>query len=154
MNIKVFKIRISEEYLKQDENALNQFLSEHTVKKTATSFLNEKENFWSVLVFFEDNTSISKIENNSIAKPSKFSVENESQLTEDDFKIYKALKQWRFEKAKELNFAAFMICSNVELMSVAKFKPIKIEEFFEIKGFGEYKVGKFGEEILEVLENV
>lgn len=153
MNIKVFKIRISEEFLHQDENLLNQFLTEHTIKKTATSFLNEKENFWSVLVFFEEKNAFAKSEINEIKSP-KFFVENESQLTEEDLKIFKVLKQWRFDKAKELNLPAYMVCSNTELMSIAKFKPIKIEEFFEIKGFGEYKVGKFGEEILEVLENV
>lgn len=153
MNIKVFKIRISEEYLQKDESALNQFLSEHTVKKTATSFLNEKENFWSVLVFFEEKNSHSVVENHK-TKSSKFFVENESQLTEDDIKIFKTLKQWRFDKAKKLDLPAFMICSNTELMSVAKFKPVKVEEFFEIKGFGENKVEKYGEEILEVLENV
>lgn len=153
MNAKVFKIRISEEYLHQDESALNQFLSQHTIKKTATSFLNEKENFWSVLVFFEEKNTESKSETYEIKSP-KFFVENESQLTEDDFKIFKSLKQWRFEKAQKLELPAYMICSNTELMSIAKFKPIKLEEFLQIKGFGEYKVNKFGEEILEVLENI
>lgn len=153
MKIKVFKIRISEEFLYQDEINLNQFLSQNIIKKTATSFLNEKENFWSVLVFFEEKNMESKSETYE-TKSSKFFVENESQLTKDDLKIFIALKQWRFDKAKELNLPAYMVCSNTELMSVAKFKPIKLEELIEIKGFGDYKIQKFGEEILEVLDSI
>lgn len=153
MKIKVFKIRISENHLHQDEDDLNLFLSRHNVIKTETSFLNEEENFWSVLVFF-DKENFEDKNHEALIKTPKFSVESESDLSIDEVKVFNALKHWRYEKSQELNLPPYMICSNIELMSVAKLKPFNSKDFFEIKGFGELKVNKFSEQILEVLMNV
>ena len=37
---------------------------------------------------------------------------------------------------------------------MAKYKPAKIEELLDIKGFGKHKIENYGEEILEILDNV
>ena len=153
MNVKVFKIRVSEEYLQQDESILNQFFAQYKIIKTATSFLNEKENYWSVLVFYSELDAQEKKESH-FTKSSKLSVESETDLTDEEKIIFKALKNWRFEKAQNLEIPAYMICTNTELMSVAKYKPLKAKDFFEIRGFGEHKVNKFATEILDVLMNV
>ena len=153
MNVKVFKIRVSEEYLQQDESILNQFFAQYKIIKTATSFLNEKENYWSVLVFYSELDAQEKKESH-FTKSSKLSVESETDLTDEEKIILKALKNWRFEKAQNLEIPAYMICTNTELMSVAKYKPLKAKDFFEIRGFGEHKVNKFATEILDVLMNV
>lgn len=153
MNVKVFKIRVSEEYLHQDESILNQFFAQYKIIKTATSFLNEKENYWSVMVFYSELDAQEKKESHFTKSP-KLSVESETDLTDEEKIIFKALKNWRFEKAQNLEIPAYMICSNTELMSVAKYKPLNAKDFFEIRGFGEHKVNKFATEILDVLMNV
>ena len=44
--------------------------------------------------------------------------------------------------------------TNNELLSIAKYKPIKKEELLDIKGFGRHKLENYGEEIIEILERV
>lgn len=87
------------------------------------------------------------------SKAGKYSADDET-LTNDEIEILEALKLWRSEKAKEQNLPYYFIATNKELISVAKFKPAKKQELLEIKGFGKHKIENYGEEILEILENV
>ena len=59
MNIKHFRVRVSGEHLQNDQNAINQFLNEVIVKKTATNFIAGMIDYWSVLVFY--SSKIEKI---------------------------------------------------------------------------------------------
>ncbi len=40
---------------------------------------------------------------------------------------------------------------NTELMTVAKIKPESLDDLLKIKGFGEQKIAKIGDDILAVL---
>ncbi|KFF29759.1 aldolase [Chryseobacterium piperi] len=150
MKIKVFKIRLPQEYLHKDQKALDDFLSSHEIIKTETAFVQD-ENYWSVVLYFEEfkttGTSVKE------SKVIKYSAENDV-LSADEVKILDALKLWRSEKAREQSLPTYFIASNKELMSVAKYKPAKKEELLEIKGFGKHKIENYGEEILEILESI
>ena len=54
MKVKVFHIRLTKENLQTDQDNLNNFLDSVTVKKTATTLINGQPNFWSILVFYDD----------------------------------------------------------------------------------------------------
>ncbi|MFZ4928833.1 HRDC domain-containing protein [Chryseobacterium sp. Mn2064] len=150
MKVKVFKIRLPEEFLYRDQKMLDDFLEANEIMKVETAFVNE-EKYWSVILYFEEQ----RIVKNTVKEPKavKYSAENDS-LSYDEEQILNALKLWRSEKAKEQNLPTYFIASNKELMSVAKYKPAKKEELLEIKGFGKHKIENYGEEILEILENV
>lgn len=147
MNVKVLKIRIDNEFLKKDQSDLNDFLASHKILKTESAFA-PSENCWSVIVYYETEHSLVK-------EPShqKYSATSQ-ELTSDEILILDALKLWRTEKAKEQKLPSYFIASNNELMSLAKYKPTKKEELLEIKGFGKHKVENYGEDIIELLENV
>lgn len=152
MKIKVLKIRIADEFLHEDQKVIDRFLENHEILKTETAFVHD-EQFWSVVLYFNDiESSISKTSVKD-SKAAKYSAEDES-LTNDEAVILEALKLWRSEKAKEQNLPTYFIATNKELISVAKFKPAKKQELLEIKGFGKHKIENYGEEILEILENV
>ncbi|HQD46212.1 MAG TPA: HRDC domain-containing protein, partial [Kaistella sp.] len=72
----------------------------------------------------------------------------------DEIAILDSLKLWRTEKAKEQNLPVYFIATNNELLSIAKYKPIKKEELLDIKGFGRHKLENYGEEIIGILERV
>lgn len=150
MKVKVFKIRLPEEFLYKDQKMLDDFLEVNEIMKVETAFVSE-ERYWSVILYFEEI----KLTKNTVKEPKavKYSVENDS-LNYDEEKILDALKLWRSEKAREQNLPTYFIASNKELMSVAKYKPAKKEELLEIKGFGKHKIENYGEEILEILESV
>jgi len=150
MKVKVFKIRLPEEFLYRDQKMLDDFLDVHEIMKVETAFVSE-ERYWSVILYFEDL----KLTKNTVKEPKtvKYSAENDF-LNTDEEKILDALKLWRSEKAREQNLPTYFIASNKELISVAKYKPARKEELQEIKGFGKHKIENYGEEILEILESV
>ncbi|WP_228393959.1 HRDC domain-containing protein [Chryseobacterium artocarpi] len=149
MKVKVFKIRIPEEFLYKDQKMLDDFLEGNEIIKVETAFVND-ECYWSVILYFEE-----KKLKNTVKEPKtiKYSAESDT-LNYDEEQILNALKLWRSEKAREQNLPTYFIASNQELVSVAKYKPAKKEELLEIKGFGKHKIENYGEEILEILENV
>ncbi|WP_449397922.1 HRDC domain-containing protein [Chryseobacterium wanjuense] len=150
MKVKVFKIRLPEEFLYEDQKTLDSFLESNDIIKVETAFVND-ENYWSVVLYFDEL----KIARSIVKDPktTKYSVEIE-ELNADEEKILYALKEWRSEKAKEQNLPSYFIATNKELMSVAKYKPAKKEELLDIKGFGKHKIENYGEEILEILESI
>ncbi|MGN7863704.1 HRDC domain-containing protein [Chryseobacterium sp. 22458] len=150
MKVKVFKIRLPEEFLYKDQKMLDDFLEANEIMKVETAFVSE-ERYWSVILYFDELKQLK----NTVKEPkmAKYSAENDS-LSSDEEEILNALKLWRSEKAREQNLPTYFIASNKELMSVAKYKPAKKEELLEIKGFGKHKIENYGEEILEILESV
>ncbi|MFN1216136.1 HRDC domain-containing protein [Chryseobacterium kwangjuense] len=150
MKVKVFKIRLPEEFLYKDQKMLDDFLEVNEIIKVETAFVND-ECYWSVILYFEELKTVK----NMVKEPKavKYSAENDV-LSSDEEKILNALKYWRSEKAKEQNLPTYFIASNKELMSVAKYKPVKKEELLDIKGFGKHKIENYGEEILEIIESV
>jgi len=141
MKIKVFTIRLNENELEIDQNSLNDFLETVVFKKSSTQFVEcEKDCYWSVLVHYEE---ISEVKNEE--------PKQEIELTEREKVIFQNLKRWRAEKASELGFKSFMICHNSVLMNIAICKPKTVSQLRNIKGFGEVKSDKYGDDIIALL---
>jgi len=144
MKVKVFTIRLSENELEIDQNSLNDFLETVTFKKSSTQFVEfESDSYWSVLIYYEE-----------ISEAKNVDTKQEVELTEREQLIYQNLKQWRAEKATELGFKSFMICHNSVLMNIAVCKPESISQLRKIKGFGEVKLNKYGEDIIALLNAI
>ena len=148
MKTKIFKIRLSEEFIYDDQKRLDRFLQENNILKYETAFVKEEESYWSVILYYEEL----KVQFNE-PKNEKYSAEQE-QLNSDEIKILDSLKLWRSEKAKEKSLPVYFIATNKELLSIAKYKPIKKEELLDIKGFGKFKIENYGGEIIQILETV
>ena len=144
MKVKVFTIRLTENELQIDQNSLNDFLEMITFKKSSTQFVEtEIDCYWSVLVHYEELSAAKNEE------PKK-----EIELSESERMIFQNLKKWRSEKASELGFKNFMICHNSELINIAIQKPNSVNQLKRIKGFGEVKSDKYGEDIIALLNTV
>jgi len=152
MNIKVLKVRIADEFLLQDQKMIDDFLNDHEIIKVETAFVHD-ESFWSVVLYFNEYKATVNKNVVKDSKTAKYSAEDETP-NPDEIEILDALKLWRSEKAREQNLPSYFIATNKELISVAKYKPAKIEELLDIKGFGKHKIENYGEEILEILESV
>lgn len=149
MKVKVFHIRLTKDNLLSDQDSLNNFLDSVTVKKTATELINGPTNFWSILVFYDDQKT-EKQEKLS----DKLSVTDLNDLTDEEKRIFSVLKQWRQDKGTQLNVPSFMVCHNTELMTIAKVKPQSLDELSKIKGFGGQKISKFGADIIALLNSI
>ena len=149
MKVKVLKIRLSDKFIEQDQTVLDRFLQDNNVIKFESAFVKDEEGYWSVILYYEEQ----KMSVNDTKTP-KYSAENDEDLNPDEIKILDSLKLWRTEKARDQNLPVYFIATNKELLSIAKYKPIKKEELRDIKGFGKHKIENYGEEIIEILESV
>ncbi|CAM3147537.1 HRDC domain-containing protein [Kaistella daneshvariae] len=149
MKVKIFKIRLSEEFIYSDQKLLDRFLEENNILKYETAFVKDDESYWSVVLYFEE---LKVLVNEN--QPEKYSADADWVLSEDEIKILDSLKIWRSEKAKDQKLPVYFIATNKELFSIAKYKPAKKEELRDIKGFGKHKIENYGEEIIEILEMV
>lgn len=64
--------------------------------------------------------------------------------------LMERLQEWRTERFKKDNVPAYTIMHQSTLMDIATYIPKTKKELLQIKGFGEAKFAKYGEEILEI----
>jgi len=164
MQIKVFKIRLNPEFLEKDENIINDFLETHKISKTGTSFIEDVEKYWTILVYF-DETNLNSVkpkrnmgkDSNEDSSLEKFEYTSEdlktNPLNKLEIKILNNLKIWRQDKSNESNLPPYFILSNNDLIAVTKYMPNDISQFYNIKGFGNAKIAKFGDDILAILNS-
>ena len=151
MKIKHFYIRLNKENLQIDQDTLNSFLDNVVVKKTVTELINGQPNFWSILVFYDEQKADRQDKNSE-----KVAVTSETELTAEEKNIYDVLREWRQDKASELNVPNYVVAHNTELMTIAKIKPQSLDELSKVKGFvsGGRKIAKYGDDIIAVLNSI
>ena len=151
MKIKHFYIRLNKENLQIDQDTLNSFLDNVVVKKTVTELINGQPNFWSILVFYDEQKADRQDKNSE-----KVAVTSETELTAEEKNIYDVLREWRQDKASELNVPNYVVAHNTELMTIAKIKPQSLHELSKGKGFvsGGQKIAKYGDDIIAVLNSI
>lgn len=153
MNLKLFNTRLSTESALADQQAINTFLDTVTVKKTATQFVPGNPDYWSILVFYENsNPNGTKTkEAKAVKETEKQPVISEEDLNETERTIYAALRLWRKDRATEINLPEFMVFKNATLMTIAKEKPQDLLALSKIKGLGDQKIAKYGDDIVAIL---
>lgn len=76
-------------------------------------------------------------------------------LNEDDDELLKKLKLYRNEKAKEEGYSGLKyhyVFSGSTMSSLVEIKPKTTEELFKVKGLGEVKINKYGNDILNIIK--
>lgn len=157
MKIKAFVIRLDKDYYESDQNKVNDFLDKVIFKKSAVSFVEGNPNFWTVLIHYEEIDEDKLTETlplSSKKEEPKSPAITEDELTEEEIEIVNALKKWRFHQSELENLPAFMILTNSDIYTVARAKPEKLEDFLSLRGFGEKKTGRYGSDILALLNSI
>lgn len=147
MKVKHFRVRVSGDHLQNDQDRINSFLTDVNVEKTAANFITGMIDYWSVLVFYSPKTEKAKEK----TTPEKVAVLNYEELTDEEKNTLNSLKHWRSEKSSKLGLPQYMICHNAELMTIAKLKPDSVDELKKVKGFGENKISRYGNDIISLL---
>lgn len=144
MKVRNFIIRLAADQLTEDESQLNNFLETVDFVKSDTHFVEGKDSYWSVLVHYKESskTETGSGERNEIV---------EQGLNSQQKELYNSLKQWRLEKSQKLKIPTYAICHNSELLNVILREAKTPTDLRSIKGFGELKVEKYGDEILSII---
>ncbi len=152
MKVKHFHVRLNKENLQQDEDKLNEFLQTIAVKKTASQLVTSGQtSYWSIIVFYEDISTLETHHNSATEKQLPF---DPSTLTGEERNRYEALRIWRADEAAKDNFPNYIVASNAQLGAISKLNPSTKEELNNLKGFGEKKAAKYGDEIIAVLNSI
>jgi superfamily II DNA helicase RecQ len=180
MQVKLFNTRIDADTIVTDQQAINSFMETVTVKSTATQFVNGAPDFWSILIFYENGEdqkthkakqkhtaekeeqrstdenipiaeSTAPIEDLKPIKTPKPIEEDDTPLTDEENQILLALRVWRKDKANELQQPEFMVFNNATLHGLAKAKPRKMTELNKVKGIGEAKITRYGDDLMAIL---
>lgn len=176
MKCKIFKIHLQAETGNLDEIKFNEFLETVGLSQVFASVVNNE--FWSVVVFYEDGAARKQsfvrtqnfvkekrfpetIQTSDAFEPLKSFAEKPAKveiaqtepivLTAEQEKSYAALRNWRNAQASQTGLAPYMIAHNDSLMQIAILPVKSKEDLLQIKGFGEKRVEKYGDEILRVL---
>jgi superfamily II DNA helicase RecQ len=115
--------------------------NKHIRYKQVSFFEHDKEHYWSV--FFEYEI-LSK-------HPDKDQKETEK-LDDDQRPVYEKLKQWRNEAAQKEGIPPYMIAKNKDILFMVESRITTHEALRQIKGFGDRKMEKYGQDILEILK--
>jgi DNA helicase-2/ATP-dependent DNA helicase PcrA len=69
-----------------------------------------------------------------------------------DEELFERLREWRKERARTDEVAAFMVFSNSTLEQIAEHRPRTPDALLRISGVGPDKLQKYGEELLTLVE--
>jgi translin len=75
----------------------------------------------------------------------------ETQLSDAEQDVYRALDEWRNRKSNEESLPPYIIARNSWLKEIIRLNPVSIKELNSIKGFGERRVNKYGKDIIAIV---
>ena len=70
----------------------------------------------------------------------------------EESEIFKELQKYRWEKSRQEGIKPYFICNNNQLKDLIAKMPKDHEELKSVDGFGEIKTGKYGSDLLEILD--
>ena len=138
-------------------NRLNEITTFGLMKDYSTSFIKGlmKEMINQQFVNLKEGTySMLKLNQKSMdillgkARVVLFVKEEERALNNE---LFDKLKAWRREKARAEGIKPYIIFSDASLIEIANKLPKTKEDLMNIRGVGEKKIDKYGEEILKIL---
>src|SRR5690606_33267838 len=68
-----------------------------------------------------------------------------------DRPLFDALRAWRGRLAREQNVPAYVIFNDRNLRDIAQLRPATLSELARVGGVGSSKLGRYGEDVLEVI---
>lgn len=109
-------------------------------------YINLKEGTYSMLKLNPKSIKVLKSQEKVICK---LSEDIEEKIENKD--LFNKLKLWRKEKANSLGIKPYIIFSDSTLIELANKMPKDKEELLSIRGMGEKKFEKYGDEVLNII---
>jgi superfamily II DNA helicase RecQ len=144
MQIRIFSIPITDNGEMQAE--MNRFLSASKVLEIEQRFYqNEKGVGWSFCVrFLISNTSSFQ------QQSTKQKVDYKELLNENEFAIFSKLRECRKIIAANDAVPAYAVFTDEELAGIARLPVLEVSKLISVKGIGDKKVEKYGNQLIEL----
>ena len=155
---KIVKVDGLNSYIKKlNDESTNPAMSDKQMKELAEFFLENSvpnEMDYTAKYRLADSDGVVLEKKNKIMQEA-VSEEEKSQndiSVIEELPVYKALKAYRYEQSRMENVKAYYIFNNAQLEEIILKKPKSIEELKNIKGFGDVKCMKYGNDIVKILK--
>lgn len=149
--------------LANDKTILNDYYAPKNIKEKViradqlVNYIKEKDNLKKTLYSKKDIQSycenLLKYQIESKYMEVSINKDCEENNSKNDFELREELKSYRLKKCKEENNRPYFIFNDRTLTDLIKKKPLTDEELIKIEGFGQYKIEKYGEDILNIIRN-
>ena len=139
------------------QNKLNQVTTFGLMREYSTSFIRGliKEMITDNFVYLKEGTySMLKLNQNSmdvLLHDKKVVLLVKEEETAIDKELFNAVKNWRRERAYKDGIKPYIIFSDATLIEIVNKVPKNKEELMDIRGVGEKKVERYGDEILGLI---
>lgn len=144
-HVKVFKIRLSEQYREEDESFLNDFLESVNVETIVPSLISAPQDMhWSVFVAYRE------LDEDQFPLAEKMLYDSGEALTPEEEHLLFRLKQWREGVAQRENIPPYMVFHISHLKTLIKLKPQSMQDFARVKGLSRRKINKYAKDILKM----
>jgi superfamily II DNA helicase RecQ len=138
---RIFKLGIAETSCER----LNAFLRQNTVIAVEKRFVEAgDESFYAVLVEYDAQTPETKFDRGDRVDYAKI-------LDEHQFVCFNELREYRAKAAKEQGLPPYVVFTNDMAMKMVRLAEPNKAALAGIEGFGESKMGKYGDTIMEIL---
>ena len=133
-----------------EEAALNKFLSSHRVLGIQRELVQDAASSgWAISVEVADGSSGASSAQGSGGRTK---VDYQAVLDPQTFSLFAALRSKRKELADREGIPAYAIITNEQMANMAQLRPCRVDDMRRIEGFGEARIGKYGETLLSVVE--
>jgi superfamily II DNA helicase RecQ len=149
--IKVFTLKFEDKIEAFNNDILDNFLCDKEVITWKSNFFErQKDFFWTIVVEYKHAGS------KSGTYPEKYRIKQDETykdiLSENDWPLFKRLREWRGEVSKAQGIPPYIICRNMQLAKIAVTRPKSLNALQEIKGIGNAKKEKYGADILKLVK--
>jgi superfamily II DNA helicase RecQ len=171
MRCKIFIVPIESEAALEREHKLNDFLSATSVKRVFASIANQPEGpIWSVMFFYDEGEQVAPTTRATQTIPTRTSQPVSAQagqeipaaagapldsgppLSGEQVKWVIALKRWRADQAAQEGVPLYMVAQNRWLEEIVRMPARGLDDLTKVRGLGEWRVQKYGAQILETLK--
>ena len=150
--LKIFTIKFESNVESFNDSILSNFLSDKAVVRWESHFFtNKNEYYWTVIVEYT-SLSVPKAPL-SDNKEKKRNEEYKKILTENDWPLFKRLREWRNEKGKTQGVPPYIIFTNIQLALISVTRPQSLNALQEIQGVGNAKKQKYGNDIIHIIKS-
>jgi superfamily II DNA helicase RecQ len=75
-------------------------------------------------------------------------------LSKNALPLFNTLRQWRAARAKAEGIPSYQIANNRQLAEMAESRPQSLTALAKLEGFGQARISKYGQEMLDLLSKV
>jgi superfamily II DNA helicase RecQ len=150
MKLKIFTIPLNHELGAFDDRAMQAFLDDKEVLSLFEHFfVIEGTPTWTILVTYRDlDQRARQVTNKENSRDLRAQLPAESRL------LFDTLCRWRRDRAINDGVASYVLLTNKQVAALAIARPSTLADLTKIKGIGESKAKKYGEDLLALIASV